>query len=128
MTADKFQEIKTEILSRAKEAEACTEQYGRAYKSKNLAELMTVVKDNFHWACKNDVITEDIVAKYHDVFATHRIYCNEDARDGYLLAYGNAYISSRYIKECKLNGNAIYRVAETDTIYYANPNLKFVKQ
>lgn len=43
---DNFKEIKAEILRRAHEADACREQYGRAYKSETLQELMQGVKDN----------------------------------------------------------------------------------
>lgn len=42
-----FETIKSEILRRAKEAHACTEQYSRAYKSENMAQLCAVIKDNF---------------------------------------------------------------------------------
>ena len=41
---------------------------------------------------------------------------------------GNAYITSYNLFECKLHDNAIYRVRETNTIYYASNEIKFVKQ
>ena len=39
-----FRKIKDDILFRAKPAEACIEQYRRAYKAESLAELMLVVQ------------------------------------------------------------------------------------
>lgn len=47
MNETNFEAIKAEILKRAKEAHACSEQYGRAYKSQTLQELCDVIKDNF---------------------------------------------------------------------------------
>lgn len=150
-STDKFNEIKAEILSRAKEANACKEQYGRAYTSGSLAELMQVVKDNFSWACCNKVITPDLIEKYREEFASNDIYLNVNVEHGYLLcdnssvearnnssvvawnnssvvACGNSYTTSYYKIECKLSDNAIYRVESENTIYYANENMKFVKQ
>ena len=81
----KFEEIKQVILARAKSARACTEQYGRAYKSESIEELMTVIKDNFHWCCDNEVLTVDLIEKYAVEFNTHYIYANVDVKSGYLL-------------------------------------------
>ena len=107
MTTDNFEAIKAEILNRAKMQHACIEQYGRAYRSKNLAKLMQVIKDNFHWACRNGVVTPDIIKQYRDDFAANDIYLNDCAVRGFLLcdiatvsasgnatvmAYGNATV------------------------------------
>ena len=43
-----FNEIKQEILRRAKKSRACKHEYGRAYAAKNLSELSQVIKDNFY--------------------------------------------------------------------------------
>ena len=43
-------------------------------------------------------------------------------------AWNSAYCSSWSLIECKLSDNALYRVRSTNTVYYANDNLKFVKQ
>lgn len=59
-----FETIKSEILRRAKEAHACTEQFSRAYKSGNMAQLCTVIKDNFWWACNKKVLTVDLLEQY----------------------------------------------------------------
>ena len=199
MTTDNFEAIKTEILKRAREHQACTEQYGRAYKSKNLAEMMQVIKDNFHWACRHDVVTPDIIEQYREDFAANDIYLNVDANRGFVLcvkatvnafgtstveafgkamvtaydystvmtydystvvarnnstvvacnsatvvaygcatvkAYNNAtvkafddsYCTSLNMIECKLNDNAIYRLKSKNIIFYANDEIKFVKQ
>ena len=77
MKTDNFEAIKAEILKRAKMNFACAEQYGRAYKSENLAELMQVIKDNFNWARHNDVVTPDIIEQYREDFAVNDIYLRE---------------------------------------------------
>lgn len=43
-------------------------------------------------------------------------------------AWNSAYCSSWSLIECKLSDNALYRVHATNTVYYSNANLKFVKQ
>lgn len=43
---DNFLEIKQEILDRARRAEACRPEYGRAYAAETLGDLCTVIKDN----------------------------------------------------------------------------------
>ena len=53
---DNFSEIKQEILDRARRAEACRPEYGRAYAAETLGDLCTVIKDNFTWCYRNGVI------------------------------------------------------------------------
>ena len=101
MTTTNFEEIKEEILKRAHKAGACAKQYGRAYQSKSTEELMQVVKDNFHWACENNVITPDLIERYREEFAANEIYLNVSTKRGYLLcdnatvkAWGNATVEA----------------------------------
>ena len=205
---DNFSEIKQEILDRARRAEACRPEYGRAYAAEDMQGLCTVIKDNFNWCCRSGVIDARLLEKYKSDFAACDIYVNTDAERGFLLcddnakvraydnatveacgsatvraydnakvkaydnakveaydnakveacdnatveaydnatveacdnatvrasgnatvrACGNAYCSSWSLIECKLSDNALYRVRSTNTVYYANDNLKFVKQ
>ena len=218
-----FNEIKQEILRRAKKASACKHEYGRAYAAENLSELSEVIKDNFDWACSHDILTIDLIEKYKEDFAANGIYANQNVESGYLLcsnatveaygnamvtacsnatveAYGNAmvtaydnatvwaydgttaeaydnatvlaynnatvaaydnttveaynnttveacdnatveacnnatvrvcnnaYCTSYFTIDCKLSDHAIYRVRDTNTVYYADSDIKFVKQ
>ena len=196
---DNFSGIKQEILDRARRAEACRPEYGRAYAAEDMQGLCTVIKDNFNWCCRNGVIDAPLLEKSKSDFAACDIYVNTDAERGFLLcdnatvkacgnatveacgnatveacdnatveacdnatveacgnakvkawnnakvkawnnatveAYGNttveawnsAYCSSWSLIECKLSDNALYRVQSTNTVYYSNANLKFVKQ
>ena len=202
-----FNEIKQEILRRAKKASACKHEYGRAYAAETLSELSQVIKDNFDWVCDYGVLTVGLIEQYKEDFSANDIYANQNVKCGYLLcdsatveAYGNttvraygsskveafdnakveafdstavraygsatveacgsatvkaydsatvkacdnakvdaydkvtveardnAYCISRYTIDCKLSDNAIYRVRNTNTVYYADPGIKFVKQ
>ena len=165
---DNFSEIKQEILDRARRAEACRPEYGRAYAAETLGDLCTVIKDNFNWCCRNGVIDAPLLEKYKKDFAGNEIYVNTDAERGFLLcdgsatvearasatveacgsatvraydnatvkawndatveAWNSAYCSSWSLIECKLSDNALYRVRSTNTVYYANANIKFQKQ
>ena len=89
---ERFEELKKIILERARNASACREQYGRAYRAENLEELMQVVRDNFRWACNNRVIDSDIVDAYRDEFATGKIWHNENITEGFLIASGSATV------------------------------------
>ena len=146
-----FEELRAEILRRAREAEACREQYGRAYASESVAELLTVVKDNFDWAYRHKVIDVQLIEKYREAFAANDIRANVDASSGYLLvdgsatveacggatvlacdratveAYGSAYVTSYEAIECKLSDNAIYRVRSENKILYASDDITFEK-
>ena len=80
-----FEAIKAEILNRAKAAQACIEQYRRAYKSETLQELCSIIKDNFHWCFNNKVITSDLLIRYRKDFAQNDIFINISVRCGFLL-------------------------------------------
>ena len=82
----RFEELKKEILIRAHKAEACREQYGRAYGAETLDALMEVVRDNFGWCCENDVLDGDIIDRYKAEFNAGNIWHNEArVTDGMLL-------------------------------------------
>ena len=98
---ERFEELKQELLKRAKHANACKEQYTRAYSAETLEQLMEVCRDNFHWACGNKVLDVDIITQYHNAFALGNIYANENITQGYLLcdnssvkAYDNAIVKA----------------------------------
>ena len=142
---ERFEEFKTTILERAKKECACKEQYSRALKSDTFEDLMSVIKDNFLWATENKIIDPILINEYKQEFNGNNIWCNENARNGFLLltgnttaeatgnttveAYGNAYIHSYYIIECKLKDNSIYRLISENKIFYPEESaIKIEKQ
>ena len=147
-----FEEIKKEILERAHNARACTIQYKRAYQSENLETLCNVIKDNFWWCCRNNVLDGELIDKYKKIFSDNKIYHNVSIKSGFLLAsgnstveaygnstveaydnstvqaYGNSYINCRSTIECVLKDNSIVRKWDINTIQYVSDNLKFEKK
>ena len=146
---ERFEEFKKIILERARAAEACREQYGRAYKAEDFPQLMEVIRDNFHWATRHTVIDGDLIDTYKEEFNEGKIWHNEDVRDGFLLAYGSStvraygsstveacdsstvraydssYICSYDVFECQLSDHAVWRISRTNTIRYADPSMVF---
>ena len=139
-----FEEIKKEILERAHNARACTIQYKRAYQSENLETLCNVIKENFRWCCRNNVLDGELIDKYKKIFSDNKIYHNVSIKSGFLLtsgnstveafgdstveAYDNSYINCRSTIECVLKDNSIVRKWDTNTIQYVSDNLKFEKK
>ena len=105
---ERFEELKKIILERARAAEACREQYGRAYKAENLADLMKVVRDNFYWAVNNSVIDGELIDTYKAEFNEGRIWHNENTAEGCLLASGSATV--------KASGSATVKAYDSATV------------
>ena len=73
---ERFQELKNEILRKAKEVGACSSGYDRAEQSENEADLMQVIKDYFGWCCCSGVLNDEILTKFKDEFSRHKIFYN----------------------------------------------------
>ena len=118
-----FEDIKAEILNRAKAAKACTEQYSRAYKSETLQELCSVIKDNFNWCFNNKVITSNLLMQYREDFAQNDIFINISVRSGFLLcdnatveACGNATVRACDNATVKACDNATVKACDNATV------------
>lgn len=48
-------------------------------------EIFDYIKENFFTLCKDEIITEELICKYKNIFAKNDIFCNEYAGSGYLL-------------------------------------------
>ena len=103
-----FEEIKKEILERAHNARACTIQYKRAYQSENLETLCHVIKDNFWWCCRNNVLDGELIDKYKKIFSDNKIYHNVSIKSGFLLASGNSTV--------KASGNSTVKAYDNSTV------------
>ena len=124
MNETNFEAIKAEILKRAKEAHACSEQYGRAYKSQTLQELCDVIKDNFNWAFENKVITAELLMQFREEFAANEIYVNVSVPSGHLLCVSATVkaFDSATVEAC---GNATVEACDSATVKaYGNATVK----
>ena len=112
-----FEEIKKEILERAHNARACTIQYKRAYQSENLETLCNVIKDNFWWCCRNNVLDGELIDKYKKIFSDNKIYHNVSIKSGFLLASGNSTVEAY--------GNSTVEAYDNSTVQaYGNSTVK----
>ena len=111
-----FEELKEKILTAAKAASACTEQYKRAYGTNSMVELCNVVKDNFHWCCSRGVLTGELIDEYKSDFSTNGIFHNENCDRAYLLATGNSTVRAYGNSTVKANGNSTVRAYDNSYI------------
>jgi hypothetical protein len=110
-----FNELKNKILRRAKEAEACSGEYLRAYRSNDYGELMQVIKDNFEFAVQYKVIDPSLIESCKDQFNANQIYCNVDVAAGFLLA-GNATVRAWGNATVEAWGNATVEAWDNATV------------
>ena len=113
---ERFEELKKIILERAREAQACREQYGRAYMAESFQQLMEVVRDNFCWAVNNSVIDGDLIDTYQDEFNAGRIWHNEDVTEGFLLASGSATVRASGSATVEAYDSATVRASGSATV------------
>lgn len=114
---NQFEEIKNEILERARKARACSGQYKRAYQSENIETLCDVIKDNFWWCCRNDVLDGELIDNYGEIFSENKIYHNVSVKNGFLLVSGNSTV--------KAYGNSTVEAYDRSTVEaYNNSTVK----
>ena len=111
-----FEEIKKEILERAHNARACTIQYKRAYQSENLETLCNVIKDNFWWCCRNNVLDGELIDKYKKIFSDNKIYHNVSIKSGFLLASGNSTVEASGNSTVKAYDNSTVKASDNSTV------------
>ena len=111
-----FEEIKKEILERAHNARACTIQYKRAYQSENLETLCNVIKDNFWWCCRNNVLDGELIDKYKKIFSDNKIYHNVSIKSGFLLASGNSTVEASGNSTVQAYGNSTVEAYDNSTV------------
>ena len=111
-----FEEIKKEILERAHNARACTIQYKRAYQSENLETLCNVIKDNFWWCCRNNVLDGELIDKYKKIFSDNKIYHNVSIKSGFLLTSGNSTVEAYGNSTVEASDNSTVKAFDNSTV------------
>ena len=120
-----FEEIKKEILERAHNARACTIQYKRVYQSENLETLCNVIKDNFWWCCRNNVLDGELIDKYKKIFSDNKIYHNVSIKSGFLLTSGNSTVEAFGNSTVEAYGNSTVKAYDNSTVKaYSNSTVK----
>ncbi len=54
-----FESFKKFISEKGKQANACTSEYNRVLESKDYADLLQVIKDNYNWCFNNSIFTKE---------------------------------------------------------------------
>ena len=63
----KFEESKKYITEKAKELQACSEEYKKALQSKNFGELIEVIRNNYSWVIEEKLLNDELSVKYFGV-------------------------------------------------------------
>ena len=113
---EQFEEIKKEILERARTAGACTGQYKRAYQSENIETLCDVIKENFCWCCSNNVLDGELIDKYKEVFSSNKIYHNVSVTNAFLLSSGNSTVKAYGNSTVEAYGNSTVEAYGNSTV------------
>jgi len=80
-----FEELKSEIIKRSKDAFALGSDYREVTHADDLSSLMRALKDEFCWMCEFKIITPDLIKSYEKEFNNAGIWCNTNCKQGYLL-------------------------------------------
>jgi hypothetical protein len=59
-----FNELKEQLLTIAREHDACEEQYDRAQSAENEKELLQVIYDNLQWCIDHEAISNEYLSKF----------------------------------------------------------------
>ena len=86
METKNFESSKNEILKRAKEANACSSQYGRAYKADSVPFLLGVIKDNINFASNNMGVDAKVLS---DLFSEN------DLKESHIYTKGEHFLELR---------------------------------
>lgn len=113
---NQFEEIKNEILERARKARACSGQYKRAYQSENIETLCDVIKDNFWWCCRNDVLDGELIDNYGEIFSENKIYHNVSVKNGFLLVSSNSTVKAYYDSTVNAHDNSTVNAHGDSTV------------
>ena len=61
---EKFETLKQELLDKAREKNACSSEYKRAYGSENEEQLLKVIYDNLSWCSEHKIISAEYFSHF----------------------------------------------------------------
>jgi hypothetical protein len=125
----KFQELKDELLRRAKEINACERGYRQGLNSSNKSELLKAITDNFQWVFKNKVVDAKLLEENFTPMELweHGIYTagRAEARKAKLIfacgsatveAFGSATVEACGSATVKAYGSATVKACGSATV------------
>ena len=119
-----FTEIKQVIIDRAKNADACADQFRRAVEAETMPELLKVITDNFTWCCGYKIIDIELLSNIEvPLLDEAKLYFNRDVSEGYCLvvdatvqAWGNATVWASGKATVQAWGNATVEASGNATV------------
>lgn len=111
-----FESFKKFISEKGKQANACTSEYNRVLESKDYADLLQVIKDNYNWCFNNSIFTkEELISLVpNDVLLDNGFYYDYS---GELLNDKTAFVFDSTIQD----------VWDNATIQHVRDNGKYFK-
>jgi hypothetical protein len=103
---DTYEKFREEIIQLCKENSDCKEEFKKLVSAETEAGFCTVLKDNFYWCVENNIVTEQTVTKYKEIFNRNSIYCNEDVENGYLIVTGKSKVHAICNSKVYARGNS----------------------
>ena len=88
-----FNELKEDVLSRAKNCHACEPEYKRALRAETREELLQVIADNIIWAYKEKMLnTPYMIEHFEDLFPDVGIYTSghHEISEGAIILLGSS--------------------------------------
>ena len=89
---ENFKEQKEEIIKRAKESNACQTEFKKAIASKNVNELIAVVKDNLRWCIVNNMLDAESLEIIFGIELLKENHIYTQGVNDVRVTEGNAYI------------------------------------
>ena len=127
-----FDEIKAEILLRAKKTKACDKEFKRAENAESYSELIRVITDNFYFSCFNKIIDVPMLENIgKDICNENNLFFNVSTDKGYLIVdsatvrawgsatvevYGSATVDASDSATVRASGSATVRAWDSATV------------
>ena len=127
-----FDEIKAEILLRAKKTKACDKEFKRAENAESYSELIRVITDNFYFSCFNKIIDVPMLENIgKDICNENNLFFNVSTDKGYLIVdsatvrawgsatvevYGSATVDASDSATVRASGSATVRAWGSATV------------
>ena len=111
-----FDEIKAEILLRAKKTKACDKEFKRAENAESYSELIRVITDNFYFSCFNKIIDVPMLENIgKDICNENNLFFNVSTDKGYLIV-DSATVRAWGSATVRASGSAIVRAWDSATV------------
>jgi GDP-D-mannose dehydratase len=122
-----FEELKQDVLGRAKKANACKDEYKRAYLAASRENLLQVIVDNIIWTYRVGMLdTSYMMEHFEDLFTSFNIYTTQAGRvdnasvvllgTASVEAYGSSTVEACDSSTVRAYGSSTVRAYDSSTV------------